>query len=329
MPDWALALAWVPFAVAASVVADHPTTLKALAGATLTLSFAHQPLTLALVYGDRAQFASRERLFTFAPFVLLALVVVGQQISLSVLAAVAGLWNAGHTLMQRYGVLRIYGRKTGHADGRLERALLWSWLTLALVWVAADSATPRRLDEIGLGGANRRGVEMLSDLAPLARVVVPIAIVVAVLLFATWALGQYRLANANPAAWPYLASTAALFMVFLVNPIAGFIGYVGAHAVEYFTLVGLHLGSRYPDPLTDRGALVGRAVRTRSGSLGFLSAYAACVGLLIAILEWQDSARLSTLVVFTLGGMHLLFDGFIWKLRRPEVARGFQVHPSG
>ncbi len=325
MADWSIALAWVPFAVAASAVADHPTTLRALAAATLTLSFAHQPLTLALVYGDRSQFDSRARLFTFAPVVLLALVAVGQQVSFSLLAAIAGLWNAGHTLMQRYGVLRIYGRKTGNTDGRSERALLWSGLTLVLVRGAADPATPGRLDQIGLGGANRRGVELLSDLAPVARVVVPVTFVVALALFAAWASGQHRSAGANRAAWPYVGSTAVLFIVLLINPIAGFIGYVGAHAVEYFALVGLNLGDRYPDPSTDRGALVGRAVRTRSGPLGFLAGYAAAVGLLIALLKWQDGTRLSVLVIFTLGGMHLLYDSFIWKLRRPEVARGFRI----
>lgn len=327
--DSALALAWVPFAIAAGVAGGHPTALRTLAAATLTLSFAHQPLTLALVYGDRAQFASRARLFTFAPLVLLALVAVGQQVSLSLLAVVAGLWNAGHTLMQRYGVLRIYGRKTGHTKGGLERFLLWSWLTLALIWAAADSATPRRLDEIGLGGVNRRGADMLGDLAPAARVLLPLIAVVAVILLVAWILDQRYLSNTNPAAWPYLASTAILFMVFLANPIAGFIGYVGAHAVEYFTLVGLHVGSRYPDPVTDHGALVGRAVRARSGSLGFLAGYAASVSLLILLLEWRGNGRLSTLVIFTLGGMHLLYDGFIWKLRRPEVARGFRTDPSG
>lgn len=325
MADWSIALAWVPFAVAANAVADHPTTLRALAAATLTLSFAHQPLTLALVYGDRSQFASRARLFTIAPFVLLALVAIGQEVSFSLLAAVAGLWNAGHTLMQRYGVLRIYGRKVGNTDGRLERGLLWSGLTLVLAWGAADPSTPDRLDRIGLGGANRRGVELLSDLAPVARVVIPAVLALALALFAIWALGQRRSSVANRAAWPYVGSTAALFIVLLINPIAGFIGYVGAHAVEYFALVGLNLGDRYPDPTTDRGALVGRAVRSRSGPLGFLAGYAAAVAALITILKWQDGTRLSVLVIFTLGGMHLLYDSFIWKLRRPEVARGFQI----
>ena len=31
------------------------------------------------------------------------------------------------------------------------------------------------------------------------------------------------------------------------------------------------------------------------------------------------------LVVFTLGGMHVFYDGFIWKLRRPNVANSLGV----
>jgi len=40
----------------------------------------------------------------------------------------AALWNAEHTLMQRYGVMRIYGRKAGDDHGRLEKPMLIAWL---------------------------------------------------------------------------------------------------------------------------------------------------------------------------------------------------------
>ncbi len=324
--DWLLALLWVPFAAAAAMFDSDPARLQALVAATLTLSFAHQPLTLALVYGDRSQFASRARLFILAPVVLLALVAAGQQVSLVLLAAVAAVWNAGHTLMQRYGVLRIYGRKTGDTDGRLDRAMLWSWLALALVWAAAASGTPDRIERVDLSARNQRGFELLTAMAPVARLVLPVVALVAVALLVAWIDRQRHLTCANPASWPYVASTAALFGVLLVNPIAGFVGYVGAHAVEYFVLVWLQLDRRYPDEHTDGGALVGRAVRARSGSLGFFAGYAAAIAILLVILEWQGSSRLTALVVLTLGGMHLLYDGVIWKLRRPEVSRGFEIH---
>ena len=30
-------------------------------------------------------------------------------------------------------------------------------------------------------------------------------------------------------------------------------------------------------------------------------------------------------LILTLGAMHLFYDGLLWKLRRSEVARGFQI----
>ena len=77
--------------------------------------------------------------------------------SVALVAVVAGLWNAEHTLMQRYGITRIYGRKAGEDDGRLEKAMLVSWLVLALVWTAADPATPGRIARMPLGEVNRTG----------------------------------------------------------------------------------------------------------------------------------------------------------------------------
>ena len=43
--------------------------------------------------------------------VVAALITIGINVSLGLVAVIAGLWNAEHTLMQRYGVQRIYGRK--------------------------------------------------------------------------------------------------------------------------------------------------------------------------------------------------------------------------
>src|SRR3954462_5812868 len=102
-------------------------------------SFVHQPLTLPLVYGDAEQFAARRRLFVAAPFVLAAVIAVGLAVSFTIVAVVGGLWNLEHTLMQRYGFVRIYGRRTGEDDGRLERVLLLSWLLVALALGGARS----------------------------------------------------------------------------------------------------------------------------------------------------------------------------------------------
>ena len=116
LADVALALCWIPFASAGWLVRGDPTSTAWLVSATLLISFAHQPLTLALVYGDKRNFDLRRRTFTWSPVLFAAAVLATQHVSLTALAVVAGLWNAEHTLMQRYGIMRIHGRKAGQHD---------------------------------------------------------------------------------------------------------------------------------------------------------------------------------------------------------------------
>ena len=131
--DAALALCWIPFAAIAWLIRDDSGRTAWFVTATLLLSFAHQPLTLALVYGDKCNFSFRRRIFTWSPLVLAGAVLAAQHISLTALAIVAGLWNAEHTLMQRYGIMRLYGRKAGDDDGRRDKVLLSAWLLLTFV----------------------------------------------------------------------------------------------------------------------------------------------------------------------------------------------------
>ena len=160
--DAVVALAWVPFVIAVHLAESDPTLLRGLISAIFLLSFAHQPLTLALVYGDAEQFRLRRAVFTLSPFVFAVAIVVATHFDPVVLAVVAGAWNAEHTLMQRYGITRIYGRKVGQDDGRLEKAMLFSWLVLAVVVVAGDARTPGRLARMRLGDTNRLAVETLT-----------------------------------------------------------------------------------------------------------------------------------------------------------------------
>ncbi|HEY5153707.1 MAG TPA: hypothetical protein VIJ47_03165 [Acidimicrobiales bacterium] len=324
--DAAVALAWIPFVVAVHLAESDPRLLRALISATFLLSFAHQPLTLALVYGDAEQFRLRRALFTLSPVVFAVAIAVATQFDPLILAVVAGAWNAEHTLMQRYGITRIYGRKVGQSDGRVEKAMLFSWLALAVVVVMADGRTPGRLTRMQLGETNRLAVETLSRYrSVLAVLVVPIA-VVAVALMVTWVRAEWRAGSrANPAKWVYVATTASLFAVILVDPIAGLMGYVGAHAIEYFVIVHQSLGRRYGDAGTGRASPLGRAVRARPGRVGFLAVYLGVVLAIVTLLQWYGSVTAYLVVFFTLGGLHVFYDGFIWKLRRPAVAHSLAL----
>src|SRR4051794_1085201 len=75
--DIAMAFLWLPFAVVTFVVADDLSRLRWVVSATLLFSFAHQPLTLWLVYGDASQRRGHRRLFVFTPVVALIAVSIG------------------------------------------------------------------------------------------------------------------------------------------------------------------------------------------------------------------------------------------------------------
>lgn len=160
---------------------------------------------------------------------MVALIVIGLQVSATFVALVAGTWIAAHTLTQRYGIARAYGRSAGHLA-----ALDTAMALVPVVAIAAASLTARSWREETLH------------------------------------------AVVNPAKWAYLGSTAALLVVLAVHPIAGFVGYVGSHATEYFLVV-----------------------------VGLMTAFGRYAG-----------PGLANVAVLSLGGLHLLHDGFIWRSPR-------------
>jgi len=326
-PAWDLVMAfsWIPFVVAALAWSGDTSRIEWLVAATLIFSVSHQPLTMPLVYADGHVYRSRHLIFAITPFVFLAAVIIGLQLDPVIIAAIAGVWNAGHTLQQRYGIARIYGRKVGQTNGRIEHNLLWGMLLLAVVWGAADSATPDRIARAGLGGRNQKGLELLTNAAPAARLVLPLVILGVFALAVMWVRQELESPRINPAKWIYMGSSAVLFGLIIVSPIAGFVGYVGAHAAEYYLIVYKHLGDRYPDAETDGGAPLGRAVRSGFGPLGLMVIYTITVFTAVFVLRWYASWQAYAMVFLTLGALHLFYDGLIWKLRRPEVARSFKI----
>jgi len=327
LTDTALAWCWIPFAVAAAALLGGP-SINVFITAVFLLSFAHQPLTVALVYGDAEQFRLRRQIFTWSPVVFALAIYAAVHVSVLLLAVIGGLWNAEHTLMQRYGITRIYGRKSGHDDGRLEKAMLFSFLVFALVWVAADPATPAHLAGVDIGENNRLAVEFLAQLRNGAVWFVGPTALLAVVLLGAWAVRErsfHRAGTANPAKWIYIGATVALFAMVFVNPIAALMGYVGAHAVEYFVIVHQSLGRRYGDAHTGGDSPLARTVRARPGRLGFFAVYIAIVLAIVMALQFWGSPVLYAVVFFTLGGLHVFYDGFIWKLRRPAVASSLAI----
>jgi len=325
--DVLLGWCWLPIALVAHALEGHLVTLQALIAAVFLLSFAHQPLTLGLVYGDGAQRASRPRLYALAPFVMLALVLAGVSISLTLVALVAGMWNAEHTLMQRFGVMRIYGRKAGDDHAKVEKVMLFSWLGLAVAFLGGFVALDRLVEKVGIGRTNRRSVELLHSGAAVMRLLFVPVVVVAVVATARWLRAER--AECDHRSTPkrlYVLSTAALVAFVMIDPIAGFVGYVAAHSIEYFAIVHSSLRKR---AATGDASAVARATSSVPRRALVYAAYFAAIAAMIYFGKHTWNGTFYAFAILYFGGLHILYDGFVWKLRRPATAASLGITSTG
>ena len=315
LTDTLLGWCFLPVAVVVHLLGPNLSAVQSVVGAVFLLSFAHQPLTLGLVYGDPVQRAAHRKLYMWAPVVATVAIFIGLAVSLTLVAAIAALWNAEHTLMQRYGLMRIYGRKAGDQNGPLEKPMLIVWLIAALAFIGGYVNLEELVLRLGLDDTNARGVRLLDPVRVPAQVLFWVAAVVGVGLAMRWWRAERLLGVA--ASRPkhlYTLGTIGLLVAVMVDPIAGVAGYVAAHAIEYYAVVHRSLRGRRDD------APVARATRS---SVRRLAVYAAYFGA-IAAFVWATAdvldGRVYAFAILFFGALHILYDGFVWKLRRPNVA---------
>jgi hypothetical protein len=324
--DLLISLCWVPLFVAGHQLARATGTaadsrVRWAMASILLVSFLHQPLTFALVYGDGSQFRTRRRLFLWAPPIAVAVIALAVFGHLWVVVPVAALWNTIHTLQQRYGLSRIYARRAGYGSARLDRWVLYAAMAAASLAVAAAPGTRRLVERVSLGGVNAAGIRLLTDARPVAAfLLVPGGLLAVALAVAIVRQEAAAGPAANPAKWIYQASSLLLIASIAVDPIAGFIAYVGAHAIEYSVVVYKTTESRY-GRRTDRSSLLGLTAGTAFGRVVVMAAVA--LGALAVANRVHGDA--GTVVLYTVGALHFLYDGFIWKLRKPAVAADFAI----
>jgi hypothetical protein len=279
------------------------------------LSFTHQPITIPFVYASPWRLATHRRLFVWCPAVALFVVVLFSQMSMLLVVLLGAIWNAEHTLMQRYGLTRIYGRRAGDDQGRTERLLLIGWFLIPLMWVTSRDQIDGIASKFGAGTVDGGAARVLAHLSVEAAILLPAVVAASAWLTARWFAAERRSGLRNPGKWIYLGSTAGLFALAVVDPLAGLVGFVGSHAVEYFVVVNRSVTSEATHP----GAL-GRVSRLPHGSTLFLLTYlAAATGLFLLLYRLAPTTVL-LVTVLTIGALHFFYDSFIWKLRKPAVA---------
>ncbi|MCY1008027.1 hypothetical protein OV079_21200 [Nannocystis pusilla] len=114
-----------------------------------------------------------------------------------------------------------------------------------------------------------------------------------------------------------MGSTLLLFAVFLVHgPVVGYLCFGTAHAVEYMAFVHHYGTKKY-----GRGERRGAAARL----LGDVRVAVPALfgGLLLVFWLIQEQRRSDVYLIYytATSWLHFLYDGWIWKVRRPELAR--------
>jgi hypothetical protein len=285
------------------------------------ISFVHQPLTFPLVYGSPWRLATHKRLFLWFPLVALAVITVSTQVSLTLVAVVGAIWNTEHILMQRYGITRMYGRKAHDDQGPFERWMLVAWFLIPLLWTAARGELSHVLDRLSTASVDATAAGVLARMTTEAAVGLAIVVVAAGYLTTRWLIRERQGAPAwNLGKCLYLVSTAGLFGVAVVDPIAAVVGFVASHSIEYFALVNRSVGAerRHTGPLST-------LVSKRHGQLLFFTVYGLAVTGIFVVLYRLAPASVLLVSILSIGAVHFFYDAFIWKLRRPDVAASLAI----
>jgi hypothetical protein len=308
-------------------------------------NLAHRHFGLPYAYFDGEVFRTFERQLTWFPQICILLLAatplllhgagpIGRQ---AVGAAVffSLLWNFWHVYMQKFGILRLYRAKDPAPEQRKTPA--WADKYFILCWV------PLYLSYLmptykGLILANGRAVagSMSVIISFMERyqtwLVVPSAAVAAggvgLWLWHEWRANQLQnRARLSAAAGTLLISTA----LFWANPVEAYIAFGFSHAVEYMVFVWAFQRRRYYRPQPEPSLMQRLLAHPKTWYLCFIVVFFAAGTLQVL---WGHAIMKGTAPIrfFGLTGsswflyyavyeslVHFHLDGFLWKMRRPEV----------
>lgn len=277
------------------------------------LTTPHRWITLFLVAADPDRRVGRGRLFVGLA-VLAAAVVAGVWAatgSLLCLLLIDYMWNAWHFASQHQGVLRMYAKQSGGGPEWLERHVLRAFIVYVLIrtagwttgWLESDSASRGWLNTADLIALGVPGAVLVVNLIGLSRV--------------------------RTGKLCYLVSLLSLYSGLLLSLRndwwSGVIALTAAsstfHAVEYLAVV-----THY----AQRRTTVGSEGVFRRMAKQWLTVFVVYIVLLGLVGVWMGEGggrlmRAWLALNLWAAFLHYTYDGFIWKLRKPETARALGV----
>jgi hypothetical protein len=323
-----LSFCWVPYYL---WIALSPTTDATLAAAVIVhagATFVHRQYVFVYVYGDNETLAQR-RAFVFAPLLVFvpllgAMLYAPEYVTWIFLGD--RVWSIWHSVMQKYGIWRIYAGKAGggletREHARRDRAFLFAqYVALIVIMV---TWRPRELTFVP---HLQSYVAKVAPTSLLGHLVAYGILAAGAGVAAWWIAGELRASETGTRVprWSFLVSILALYAITIVHgPIIGYLVFGTSHALEYIAFAH-HFGEK------KYGAASARASLARSLLASARRAPFVIGGLAIvwAVARRYDEVPAWIAVLLATGALHYLYDGWIWKLRKPAVARPLELRTA-
>ncbi len=290
----------------------------------LVVNFIHRNLTHVLVYGDRRTFGERRISYIVLPIGMLILPFVAARYQTTYyfftfspfllgLMGLSMVWNFYHTLMQKIGLLRIYARKAGGRSSALDRSIVFSWFFFLLFALLSSEAI--RVQVSAIGGPASYALRYLSPYTHAVVILKWLALAAAVVVSVLYIKGEWEerrgpLAPKNI----FLLSILLLYGLFARDFVTAFASFSFSHTVEYIAFVGLFAKKKYGD-VHDTSTFLGKISKYGGWSFAFFCLAAGGIYLI-----WNKaSAGTFGLFYISTSFLHYIYDGWIWKIRRPQV----------
>jgi hypothetical protein len=240
------------------------------------------------------------------------------------LMLVSALWNFWHTLMQKLGILRVYSRKADYGKSWLDRSMVWVWFGCLFFALAASSEARRQVTR--LAEAGRILTHATEPILPWLSFLVVGFLLVGGALTTLYFIQEFK--NRQNFHWPkniFLFSIWGIYLTFFYDFFAGYVTFGFSHAVEYLAFVNVYAHRKYAHR-TPVSSWMARWVGHQGRNFLIFMGVSAAI---FVPWFWNSPMTLNWYIVTT-SFMHFLYDGWIWKVRRPEVgsALGIQYAPQ-
>ncbi len=350
-------MGWLLFFLFPILVPEYTEQTRVVA---FTFFIAHRYITFPLIYLDRTEFRRRRLTYLAVPILCIAVVWLCYYFKVDEPEMFAFWWffNYFHFVRQKYGILRIYSKKSDGGNKRLDELVTYGWGAAGIVHMLVHQAEIEGrlmhylaaepmwvylivvlvaawwvIDEWGwtngqgkstvliLGGSFTGSGLLFAALISrpgVASMLVHLIYLVFSVVTIVWLVREFRLSDGPN--WPKIVFVASIVTMYGVGPfISGAVVMIStsfSHAAEYFAIVGLAIKNKAKDETADAPVL--------SHAARHLGIYAVLFIAIVSGTLYGVKAFLPlTFLIFTYGTSfaHYIFDGMIWKLRRPRVAQ--------